>query len=96
MTSTDILFNVLGFVALFYYVCLRLYKIKYDFTDATPEWKYYVPTAIASLLIITYGIVYTLGPLIATGCLEFLISFIMILYFTLGHKCGCQRKFESV
>ncbi len=96
MSFLDFLFNVLGFIALFYYVCLRTYKIKYDFTEGTPEWKYYIPTAIASVFVIVYGAAYTLGPLIATGCIEFLASFIMIFYFTLGHKCGCRKSFDMV
>jgi hypothetical protein len=90
MTGLELLFNILGFIALFYYVCLRIYKIKCDFTEGTPEWKYYVPTAIASVLVIVYGAGFGLGPVIATGCIEFLISFIMLTYFTLGHKCGCR------
>lgn len=96
MSGLDFLFNALGFAALFYYVLLRLYKIKYDFTEGTGEWSYYIPTAIASIFVITYGAAYTLVPIIITGCLEFLASFVMLFYFTLGDKCGCRKNFETV
>ena len=96
MTGLDFLFNALGFLALFYYVFLRLYKIKYDFTESTGEWTYYIPTAIASVFVVTYGAAYTLPPLIVSGCIEFLISFVMLFYFTLGDRCGCKRTFDTV
>jgi hypothetical protein len=54
MTGLDYIFNALGFIALFYYVFLRLHKIKCDFTENFADWAYYVPTAIASVLMITY------------------------------------------
>ena len=96
MTGLDFLFNVLGFVALLYYVLLRLHKIKYDFTKGTGEWTYYIPTAIASIFVITYGAAYTLAPVIISGCIEFLFSFVMLFYFTLGDKCGCRKTFDTV
>ncbi len=96
MTGLDFLFNALAFVALFYYVFLRLYKIKYDFTEGTGEWTYYIPTAIAAIFVITYGAAYTLPPLIASGCIEFLLSFGMLFYFTFGDKCGCRKTFDTV
>ena len=80
MTTLEVFLNILGFLALSYYVGLRLYKIHMDFTEDKPKLSYYIPTAVSCILFLAYGIGLNYYPIIATAVVEFIASFILILY----------------
>lgn len=82
MTSgADIIINVLGTLALLFYVVHRFFKIKQDFREETPYIKFYVPSALCCVMVFITGIYFMVYPLIVSSLVEFVGSFVLIVYY---------------
>jgi len=79
----EFIFNFIGALSLLFYVSFRIKKIYDDYhNNHSFAVRYYLPTAIACILIFIYGIVFTLWPIIISSSLEFIISFIVLIYYS--------------